>query len=286
MVIDFRVRPPWKSFKNLRVLRRWAEPPTQEALMPPTGFRRKPVPSVEQGDIDLMIREMDEAGVDLAVIMGRESCGTGIGSVPNDEVHELVQRYPGRLLPFAGVDPYNPQAPQEIERCVTKMGFRGVSIDPGWCEPPLYPDDPCITPIYEKVNALGVIMVINCSSMLGPDLTYSNPIAIQRVANRYPNMKIVISHGSWPHFDMAVAVAAVCPNVYIAPDCYLYVENMPMGDELVKAANTFLKHKLLFSTSYPIRGFAQAIETWSMRHFAPDALKLSLRDNAAQLLGL
>ena len=84
----------------------------------------------------------------------------------------------------------------------------------------------------------------------------------------------------------AVGAALLCPNLYLAPDCYFFLRNMPMRHEYANAANSFLKYRFLFSTSYPIRGFAQAIEDWKNAGLEPESLQRSLYDNAAELLGI
>ena len=61
---------------------------------------------------------------------------------------------------------------------------------------------------------------------------------------------------------------------------------MPMFEAYAHAANSFLKYRFLFASSYPIRGFAQCIENWHERGLEFEALQRSLHDNAAELLGL
>ena len=74
MIIDFRIRPPFKSFMGLKIVKNWQNVvPATPRDVRPTGFERRPVPSVDQADIDLMVREMDEAGVTHGVIMGRQT---------------------------------------------------------------------------------------------------------------------------------------------------------------------------------------------------------------------
>ena len=165
------------------------------------------------------------------------------------------------------------------------MGFRGVGIDAGWLRRPLYHDDPVFDPIYVKCQELGMIVSLTSSFMLGPDLSYSEPCAIQRVAMKYPNMKIVVPHGCWPHVHTALAVAIRCPNVYLMPDCYIYIDGFALSDEYIKAANTYLKYRILYASSYPVRSLSQCLRGWKSRGFTDEALQNTLYDNAARLLG-
>ena len=79
---------------------------------------------------------------------------------------------------------------------------------------------------------------------------------------KYPNMKIVVPHGCWPHVHTALAVAIRCPNVYLMPDCYIYIDGFALSDEYIKAANTYLKYRILYASSYPVRSLSQCLRGW------------------------
>ena len=82
MIIDFRVQPPFRSLLDTRVRR----------------FK----------SAELFVEEMDELGVDVAVIMGQQS-GATWGIVDNADIAELSDRYPGRFVGFAGVERARPE---------------------------------------------------------------------------------------------------------------------------------------------------------------------------------
>ena len=281
MIIDFRVRPPFKGYLNTFNFRKSTPPsdPTKETIF---TIGKRPNVSAIEGSIEKFVQEMDETGTERAVIMGRKADNFGV--VDNAEIHELSQKYPGRFIPFAGVNPNLPGMVEEIEKCAS-LGFRGVGIDAGWLRKPLFYDDPIFDSIFEKCQQLGLIASLTSSFMLGPDLTYSDPDPIQHVALKYPSLKIVIPHGCWPHVHKALALAIRCPNVYLMPDCYLYINHFPLSEEYIVAANTYLKYRILYASSYPVRSLEQALEGWKGRAFTDEALQNTLHDNAARLLG-
>ncbi len=106
------------------------------------------------------------------------------------------------------------------------------------------------------------------------------------MAKKFPNLKIVVAHACWPFVPQILGVAMTCPNIYLVPDVYLYTDNMPMSDLYVTAANGYLKYRTLFASTYPVGGLRQSIEKWSAKGFTEESLKLTLHDNAAELLGL
>ena len=162
MLIDFRVRPPYKTNLTTSLYNKPAPSPdpTKQSIF---LIGKERVPSAEARSIELFMQEMDETETERAVIMGRKA--DEYGSVDNDEIDELARAYPGRFIPFAGVNPNLPGQVEEIER-VAAMGFRGVGIDAGWLRRPLYHDDPVFDPIYAKCQELGMIVSLTSSFML------------------------------------------------------------------------------------------------------------------------
>ena len=155
MVIDFRIRPPYKGFMNLGIVRNWQSVPDDPRKMRPTGFERLPVPSMEHASVDMLVDEMKAAGITKGVLHGRHTGNARYGDVSNAEVNELLLRYPGLFVALAGISPNAPDALEEIEHCVRDWGFKGVALDPGWCSPAMYATDPKIEPILDLCQQSG-----------------------------------------------------------------------------------------------------------------------------------
>ena len=135
-------------------------------------------------------------------------------------------------------------------------------------------------------TAMGGIVSLTLSPHIGPDISHARPDAVQRACRRHPALNFVVMHACWPFFADIIGAAMFTPNLYLAPDCYFYVDDMPMADEMLKAANTFLKYQILFASSYPVRGLTQSVADWKRRGWHDDSLELSLYGNAARLLRL
>lgn len=289
MIIDFRVRPPFKSFLDSGIMKRWMQVPADPRLRPATSLGRLPVPSLQNGgSMALFMEEMDEAGISTAVVMGRRCLlpGDGFSDQPNDELAELSALYPGRFLCLAGIDPMEKDAAEDAERCLRLPGFKGISLEPGWCTPPLFADDPRLDEFYDICARHEGIVSLTLSPHIGPDISYARPDAVQRACRKHPGVNFVVMHACWPFFADIIGSAMFTPNLYLAPDCYFYVEDMPMSGEMLKAANTFLKYQMLFASSYPVRGLKQCVNDWSAKDWNEACLRLSLYENAARLLKL
>ena len=65
MIIDFRLRPATRGFLNMHIFR------NQERIASWSGkLGMVPPPSAKQGDMELMLKEMEEGGVTLGVVPG------------------------------------------------------------------------------------------------------------------------------------------------------------------------------------------------------------------------
>jgi predicted TIM-barrel fold metal-dependent hydrolase len=284
MIIDFRVQPPFKGFLDIYFYR---PRPTVVDPVKANAFsigRRTSAAYVERS-IDLFVREMNEAEIDLSVIMGQHA-GTTWGSVSNDDIGELIRSYPNRFAGFAGIDPNEPGATDEIRRSIEVLGCCGIAILPGWSDPPLRDDDKKVYPIYDAAAGLGIPAMITSSHVIGPDMSFSMPEHIQRVALDFPQLTIIVGHACWPWTTQACALAMRCTNVYLMPDFYMHMPHMPGARDYVDAANGYLSHRMLYSSCYPTRPLGQALEDFRQLPIAQESQENLLWRNGARLLGL
>jgi len=285
VIIDFRVRPPYKSFKKLHLFAR-RNPNPDPGTVDGLELNLPPYRSFDDLSMEAFVEEMDEAGVDIGVVCGRVAPPPYMG-VENDDIADLLQQYPNRFVGFGAVDVGDVPAGVATIKRLAADGFKGIAFDNPWHIPPLYDDDERLFPLYEECAARGLIAMFTSSIYVGPDLSYCDPIHIQRVAQSHPGLTIVNCHGSWPWTTNACGVAHMCTNVYLMPDFYLYVPNTPGADDYVNAANYFMSYRLLHASSYPVRPLKESVDNFSKLGFASDAImRRGLGGNAARILGI
>src|SRR5215210_9179996 len=116
----------------------------------------------------LRLKEMDEAGIDLQVLShsmpGLQAVDAATG-VPlarraNDRLAGTVRADPDRFAGFAALPTADPRAAaDELERSVTKLGFKGAMIN--GLTGGVFHDDQRFWPIYECAAALDVPIYIH-----------------------------------------------------------------------------------------------------------------------------
>ncbi|MBM3488430.1 MAG: amidohydrolase [Alphaproteobacteria bacterium] len=115
-------------------------------------------------DLDqIRLKEMDEAGIDLQVLshgapslqkMDAETA-VGLARGVNDRLHQACRAHPDRFAGFAALPTSDPKAAaDELERSVTRLGFKGAMVH--GLTNGLFLDDKRFWPIFERARALDV----------------------------------------------------------------------------------------------------------------------------------
>ncbi|HEX6692878.1 MAG TPA: amidohydrolase family protein [Burkholderiales bacterium] len=111
----------------------------------------------------LRLKEMDEAGIDLQVLSHgapatqriEGDLAISVARNANDKLHKVVKENPKRFQAFAVLPSNEPKAAaDELERAVTKLGFKGAMLH--GLSNGLFLDDKRFWPIYERAAKLDV----------------------------------------------------------------------------------------------------------------------------------
>ena len=255
--IDWRFRPPFGSFVGGAV---W---PADTAVT-----------------MEDCIREMDEVGIAIGVVPFRKG-------MDNGDIERLVSAYPDRFQVLCHIDPWDgEEALKDVDRYVLHGKACGIILEPGQTHirAPMMADDEKLWPIYEKCQQENVLVTMTFGGMMCAGLEFYDPARLDRVARAFPELKLVISHGGWPHALELIHIAWAHPNVYISPDCYL-LEDVPGSEIYVKACNSLrIQHQMLFGSVYPAP-LKTAYDSY-IRQLTPEAQRRVMFENAAELLGL
>jgi hypothetical protein len=112
---------------------------------------------------ELRLKEMDEAGIDIQVLSHGAPSGQKLAAdvAPallrrvNDRLAQVCAAHPSRFAAFAALPSADPKAAaDELERCVTKLGFKGAMLH--GLSNGIFLDDQRFWPIYERAETLDV----------------------------------------------------------------------------------------------------------------------------------
>jgi predicted TIM-barrel fold metal-dependent hydrolase len=282
-IIDMRLRPPIPAWTKGSVFRTAMHYPRH-------FFTFKGARSAWLESVDILFEEMDSAGIKYGVLMGRAASGAGdLGGVANRDIVDAVAKWPDRFLGFLGIDlEAIPQGIAEVREFAKATNIKGISIEPGSGKRPRWCDDESLDPIYQAALEHDLPVSISLSGLLsalgGHDISWSNPVSIQRAARKYPGVKFIISHAAWPYAKEMVVVALACPNVYVSPDLYASTAGMIGAEDYVKGANMFLEDRMLFGTAYPTKDIQESLRDFLALGYRQEIIPKILWSNAAKLL--
>ena len=173
-----------------------------------------------RASLEQRLAHLDAMGLDMQVIKPPPpQCYYAVpldiavkaAQITNDGIAEFVARKPDRLKGFGTVPmPDGIEAAKELERCVTKLGFKGVQVLTNVNGKEL--SDPAFAPFWKKAEELGVLVVIHpngfteagrlsrfyFNNVIGNPLETTialHYLIFDGVIERHPKLKILAVHG-------------------------------------------------------------------------------------------
>jgi uncharacterized protein len=186
--------------------RDWA---SKEPGRSPEQIRDKIESGLVDPDASRMIAHMDASGVDKAVILPIDWGPDYHCPMPFEQMVEhaaqCAERYPDRLIPFAGIDPRRPNAAERVDRWLSSGVFKGLKLYPN-CG--YYPDEDMAMPVYEVCAAHDVPVLFHTGHPLPVlDEKYSSADRYLGVVKNFPKLKVILGHAGAPHdWEQMIAV--------------------------------------------------------------------------------
>lgn len=242
-------------------------------------------------DLDSIAAHYRERRTAAVVFTVDSTTNLGQDPISNDEIVDGAIRNADILIPFASVDPNRADAVSEAERLIGR-GVRGFKFHP--TVQGFSPDDERFFELYGVLQSAGVVALFHTGQTgigagmrggYGFELALSNPMLLDRVAARFPDLQIIMAHPSVPWQDEALSVATHKHNTWIDLSGW---SPKYFPAELVRYANRMLKDRVLFGSDFPLltpdRWRADAEKAEFFRD--DDVRRGIMRDNAVRLLGL
>ncbi len=275
---------------------------------------------------DSQLRDMDLAGIDLAVL----SCNLGWDApledcrLINDRLAALQQRHPSRFAGLAHAPVLEAGGLEEIERAVRALGLRGATIASQ--VDGLSLDAPQLTPFYRQMCALDLAVFVHPAQIPAGyarfqeyDLTriIGREVDLQvavtrviagRVMEEFPTLKLVFAHFGGGIAAIKERLVAKCgrfgtlrrPFEESFDRLYFDLAGFEGGPNALRCALTGIRpERLVFATDYPqdftgattqtgtgIEGIAAYIDLVRSLPLPDGAGAAILGGTAARLLGM
>jgi predicted TIM-barrel fold metal-dependent hydrolase len=217
-------------------------------------------------EIDLTVR-YDEyrAGATLAdrtIAFGGKARLSGVW-VADRYVADYVARHPDKLIGFLSVDPTCEGWQDEMRTGHEELGLRGIKLLPMYAG--FRPDDERLDPLwrYATEHSLPVLLHTGTTFVAQAPLECTLPRHLDRVAARFPEVKIIMAHLGHPYEGECVAVIRKQPNVY-ADVSALHYRPFQLYHSLMLVQEYGVWHKLLFGSDYPFTTVDASID--GLRH--------------------
>lgn len=241
---------------------------------------------------DQRLALMDETGLDVQVLSlttpalhDLGSKGAELARRANDSVAEVCARHPSRFQALAALPMGSPdEAAFELERCVTRLGFKGTMLCGRVGDRNL--DHPDLAPVLECAARLGVPILLHprtppaavrsayysgfkphvdaAFAMFGLGWHYDAGIQFIRLIlggtfDRLPDLQVILGHWGEVVLFYTERLAAMDRvssleepiATYLRRNLYVTASGMFSRDYLARAAAIVGTDRLLFSTDYP-----------------------------------
>lgn len=199
------------------------------------------------------------------------------GSEPtadHDYVAEILKKYPGRFIGFAGYNPHKgTESLKTVRKAITEQGYKAVVIPP--YEHGVKADDRKYYPLYALCDELNIPIWIHSSINYYRETSVfiDHPSNLEAPLIDFKNLKIIAGHGGWPWVPDLIAMLLKYENLYVDTSAFRpkYIAEANTGwDMFMYYANTLIQDKIVFGTDWltlgmPIKDVISEIEAWPLK---------------------
>lgn len=207
-------------------------------------------------ELDELLEDMDANGVEKAVLT------TQVGKTAADSrAIRFVEARPDRfLLGVSGFDLLQPmQTVRSLESFVAANPVAYALVGPSfWGDGMYLPTDPVYFPLYVKCCELELPLCMN-TGIPGPPLPAEpqNPIHLDRVLYRFPELKLCMVHGAEPWWEIAIRLLMKYPNTRLMTSAW---SPKYLPEILLHFMRTRGAGRVMFASDYPVLSFGRTLK--------------------------
>ncbi|MBL8852038.1 MAG: amidohydrolase [Planctomycetaceae bacterium] len=249
-------------------------------------------------EVDLTVRYEDYARLSVpdvrTIVFGGKARLSGVW-VDDRYVADCVAQHPDKLIGFLSVDPTQDDWQRELRDGHQSLGLRGIKLLSMYAG--FRPDDERLDPLwkYATQHALPVLLHTGTTFVSQAPLECTLPRHLDRVATRFPEVKLILAHLGHPYEGECVAVIRKHPNAY-ADISALHYRPFQFYHSLMLVQEYGVWDKLLFGTDYPftsvqatldgLRSMNRMVEGTNLPRLDMQAIERMIHRDSLPLLGL
>jgi len=243
-------------------------------------------PKAKIATAEELIASMDEAGIDLSVVLNAGWVSHELCVKTNDYILDSLSRYPARLVGFCAIQPRAGDAAiAELERCA-KAGAKGIGELRSDVQGFDLADKKTMKPIVDAVLKHDLIFLTHSSEPVGheysgkgsitPDILYSFITA-------FPNLKLVCAHwgGGLPFYALMPEVSKALASVFFDTAATVFLYKPEIFEQVDRVIGS---DKILFGTDYPLMHQNRVIAQIQSSELPEEDKSKILGTNAQRLL--
>jgi predicted TIM-barrel fold metal-dependent hydrolase len=225
-------------------------------------------------ELSEMIDNMDANGVERAVLMS---------NVRDTESRALsfVEARPDRFALAAGG--FNLLKPMKTVRALESFARSNpvayAIVGPSFWGDGMYPPtDPVYYALYVKCCELDLPLCVN-TGIPGPPLPAEpqNPIHLDRICYRFPELKLCMIHGADPWWDTAIRLLLKYKNLRMMTSAW---SPKRLPESLLHYMRTRGKDRILFASDYPVLSMERCLSEAANLDLPDEVRQAWLHDNA------
>ncbi len=284
----------------------------------------------ETTDISVQVQEQDRVGVTKGVLSNpfpladiRHAVGSiaqDVAKIINDDLAEVVSTHPRKLDFLATVHPFEPGFAQEIDRGLTKLGAKGLSLTSSYAGRWL--DAPTLDPFWNSVQSHDVAIFLHppitptwlplndiypLQEMVYRPfdvMTTTTRMIFSGLFDRYPHLKIVLPFagagimnllGRLDYSYQSLSSSsrpkepALCqhmPSSYMGTNIYVELGMSFSPTTVQQAIQVFGSDHVLFGTDYPVAPLEEQLMIVKQIGLSPMQMEQILWGNSHELFHL
>jgi uncharacterized protein len=237
-------------------------------------YFKGPTSMFDQVDLTELLDEMDTHGVTRAILMDNLA-------KPSVTARRFVEARPDRFsLAIGGLNLLKPMPTlRELTAVVNDLPVSYAVVGPSfWGDGQYPPSDAVYYPLYTKCAEIELPLCVN-TGLPGPPIPgeVQNPIHLDRVCVRFPELKLCMIHGADPWWDIAIRLLIKYRNLRLMTSAW---SPKRLPESLLHYMRTRGPNKVIFASDWPVLRQSRVIPEAVALDLPPEVLDNYLYNNA------